>query len=76
MCDYAEATDSIDMVEKLSSKRWSQCKDEDTIDFPPHIKPSEIQNGIKNGKLVQGTFLASRDNCLEATVNTDSSTVS
>lgn len=36
--------------------------------FPEHLPLSKIQAGIKNGSFLQGTFRASRDNYLEATV--------
>ncbi|KAF3708111.1 Exosome complex exonuclease RRP44 [Channa argus] len=36
--------------------------------FPEHLPLSRIQAGIKNGSFLQGTFRASRDNYLEATV--------
>uniref|UniRef100_A0A8D0AQL0 Protein DIS3 homolog n=1 Tax=Sander lucioperca TaxID=283035 RepID=A0A8D0AQL0_SANLU len=36
--------------------------------FPEHLPLSRIQAGIKSGAFVQGTFRASRDNYLEATV--------
>ncbi|TWW78245.1 Exosome complex exonuclease RRP44 [Takifugu flavidus] len=36
--------------------------------FAEHLPLSVIQTGIKNGSLLQGTFRASRDNYLEATV--------
>lgn len=36
--------------------------------FPEHLPLSTIQIGIKNGSFLQGTFRASRDNYLEATV--------
>ncbi|XP_072556676.1 exosome complex exonuclease RRP44 [Paramormyrops kingsleyae] len=36
--------------------------------FPEHLPLSRIQAGIKSGSLLQGTFRASRDNYLEATV--------
>ncbi|KAM9804414.1 exosome complex exonuclease RRP44 [Neosynchiropus ocellatus] len=36
--------------------------------FPEHLPLSKVQAGIKNGSFVQGTFRASRDNYLEATV--------
>ncbi|XP_034754095.1 exosome complex exonuclease RRP44 [Etheostoma cragini] len=36
--------------------------------FPEHLPLSKIQAGIKSGAFVQGTFRASRDNYLEATV--------
>ncbi|KAM3863248.1 exosome complex exonuclease RRP44 isoform 1-T1 [Diretmus argenteus] len=36
--------------------------------FPEHLPLSRIQGGIKSGSFLQGTFRASRDNYLEATV--------
>lgn len=36
--------------------------------FPEHLPLSKIQAGIKSGSFLQGTFRASRDNYLEATV--------
>ncbi|KAK2526992.1 Dis3 [Columba guinea] len=38
------------------------------IIFPEHIPLSKLQQGIKSGIYVQGTYRASRDNYLEATV--------
>uniref|UniRef100_A0A069DZM9 Protein DIS3 homolog n=1 Tax=Panstrongylus megistus TaxID=65343 RepID=A0A069DZM9_9HEMI len=70
--EYAEGTDSVDLIERLSSKRWSELKGEDCTDvYPAHLTPSAIQAGLKAGNLVQGSFFASRDNCLEANVVTD-----
>nr|CAD7439536.1 unnamed protein product [Timema bartmani] len=37
--------------------------------FPPHLTPTQIHEGIKSARLMQGTFLASRDNFLEGQVN-------
>lgn len=36
--------------------------------FPEHLPLSRIQAGIKSGSFLQGTFRASRDNYLEASV--------
>lgn len=36
--------------------------------YPEHLPLSKIQAGIKSGSFIQGTFRASRDNYLEATV--------
>ncbi|XP_061767684.1 exosome complex exonuclease RRP44 isoform X4 [Nerophis ophidion] len=36
--------------------------------FPEHLPLSRIQAGIKSGSFIQGTFKASRENYLEATV--------
>lgn len=39
--------------------------------FPPHLPPAQIHDGIKAGKLLQGTFYASRENFLEGHVNVE-----
>lgn len=39
--------------------------------FPPHFTPAEINQGIKSKELLQGTYLASRDNFLEGFVNVE-----
>uniref|UniRef100_A0A8C3ANB8 Exosome complex exonuclease RRP44 n=1 Tax=Cyclopterus lumpus TaxID=8103 RepID=A0A8C3ANB8_CYCLU len=41
---------------------------DDKVLFPEHLPLSRIQAGIKSGTFLQGTFRASRDNYLEATV--------
>lgn len=40
--------------------------------FPPHLSTVELLNGIKEGRLHQGTFRASRENFLEGFVNVES----
>lgn len=39
--------------------------------FPPHLSNVELLTGIRDGKLYQGTFRASRDNFLEGFINVD-----
>jgi hypothetical protein len=39
--------------------------------FPVHLPPEEVHIGVKSGKLLRGTFFASRDNFLEGSVNID-----
>jgi hypothetical protein len=39
--------------------------------FPSHLTPSQIHQGIKSRKLLQGSFLASRENFLEGQVNVE-----
>jgi len=39
--------------------------------FPCHLTPTEVHNGISSGKLLQGTFLSSRENFLEGNVNVE-----
>ena len=44
----------------LSDLRFSE--------FPPHLPMAEIQEGVKTGKLKQGTFFVSAYNCREGSV--------
>ncbi|KAG4065176.1 hypothetical protein HA402_007573 [Bradysia odoriphaga] len=39
--------------------------------YPPHLTPSQIHEGIKDGRLHQGSFVASRENYLEGSVNVE-----
>jgi exosome complex exonuclease DIS3/RRP44 len=39
-----------------------------TIIFPEHLSMADIQSGLKSGRLYQGSYQASRENYLEATV--------
>jgi exosome complex exonuclease DIS3/RRP44 len=39
--------------------------------FPAHLPLSEVQRGLKSGRLVQGTYQASRENYLEGNVMTE-----
>ncbi len=53
------------------------CKSESHFDessreiFPCHLTPVQIHDGIKSGKLLQGSFQASRENFLEGQVNVE-----
>ncbi|XP_014483626.1 PREDICTED: exosome complex exonuclease RRP44 [Dinoponera quadriceps] len=71
MEDYvASLEDANFLLDKL-------CKRSYTLDsqgpdlFPCHLPPAEIHDGISSGKLLQGTFLASRENFLEGNVNVE-----
>ncbi|KAJ8940815.1 hypothetical protein NQ314_010573 [Rhamnusium bicolor] len=58
------------LEDKLSRKDFHI--DSNTKDvFPPHLTNVELLTGVKEGKLYQGTFRASRDNFLEGFVNVD-----
>ena len=37
--------------------------------YPEHLSLSEVQRGIKSGKYLQGSFMASRENYLEGNVS-------
>lgn len=59
------------LEDKLSRKEFyieSTMKDI----YPPHLTNVQLLNGVKEGKLYQGSFRASRDNFLEGFVNVES----
>lgn len=58
------------LQDKLSLKGFSSQDKKEAI-FPPHLTVTEIHDGIKSGKLVQGSFAASRENYLEGFVNVE-----
>ncbi len=57
-----------DRSEEISEKALQNPAKFKEIIFPEHLRLSEIQSGLKSGRLLQGAFQASRDNYLEATV--------
>ena len=61
----AAKEDQSEVISEKSLKNAAKFKE---IIFPEHLRLSEIQQGLKSGRLIQGTFQVSRDNYLEATV--------
>ncbi|XP_065668726.1 exosome complex exonuclease RRP44 isoform X2 [Hydra vulgaris] len=55
------------LIDKLAKTVYLE-KNEGNAIFPEHLPLSDIQNGVKSGKYLQGTFFASRENYMEATV--------
>lgn len=69
--DYVRSLDKYPTLQdKLSLKGFSSQDNKAAI-FPPHLTISEIHDGIKTGKLLQGSFAASRENYLEGFVNVE-----
>jgi len=65
---YVSGLNNVILTDKLSNQ---SCMIEETSKepiFPPHLTPAQIHQGIKSGKLMQGTFFASNDNFLEGNV--------
>ncbi|ESN99274.1 hypothetical protein HELRODRAFT_189048 [Helobdella robusta] len=60
-------TDLKDRLAAIQEDMEVDGKEKDL--FPEHLPLSAIQKGLKSGQLLQGTFQASRENYLEATVN-------
>ncbi|KMQ94973.1 exosome complex exonuclease rrp44 [Lasius niger] len=69
--------DYIASLENSSFLLDKLCKRSYTLDtqgrelFPCHLTPVEVHDGVSSGKLLQGTFLASRENFLEGNVNVE-----
>ena len=67
--EYCDALlDCPGLVDKLS-KRDVTTTTKSQIIFPEHLSISKIHAGIRSGKLLQGTFQASRENYLEGSVS-------
>lgn len=58
------------LIDKLARKSFENEKESLPL-FPVHLSPSEILEGIRNQKLLQGAFQASRENFLEGSVNVE-----
>lgn len=61
---------NIGLLDKLCRKDFHKTEDEENI-YPSHLTMTQIHDGIKSGKLHQGTFYASRENFLEGSVNVE-----
>lgn len=67
--DYIEnVTGFVGLIDKLSKNVIPESCNQDAL-YPAHLTPIQIHDGIKNQKLHQGTFHASRDNFLEGTAS-------
>ncbi|KAJ8302790.1 hypothetical protein KUTeg_019186 [Tegillarca granosa] len=60
--------DSSSLVDRLAQS-GQNVSYRDKVEFPEHLSLSVIQKGIKSGKYVQGSYMASRENYLEAYVS-------
>ena len=67
--DYIENVNGFPgLSDKLSKNVIPESCSKDAL-YPAHLTPIQIHSGIRNGKLYQGTFHASRDNFLEGTAS-------
>lgn len=72
MEEYVKSLEnSTDLIDKLSKVSYDFGGDKGKPIYPCHLTPAELHDAIKNGRLQQGTFLASRENFMEGTVNVD-----
>lgn len=71
MEDYIASLENASfLLDKLSKRSYSSDIQGPEL-FPCHLSPTDVHNGILSGKLLQGTFLASRENFLEGNVNVE-----
>lgn len=71
VADYVKSlVDHPELQDKLAHKNYDLESSKVAL-FPPHLPPNEIHIGIKNGKILQGSFMASRENYLEGSVNVE-----
>ncbi|KAH0953363.1 hypothetical protein HN011_004299 [Eciton burchellii] len=71
MEDYiASLENSAFLLDKLCKRSYILDTQSPEL-FPCHLTPTEVHNGISSGKLLQGTFLSSRENFLEGNVNVE-----
>jgi exosome complex exonuclease DIS3/RRP44 len=69
--DYVKSLSETPFLQdKLSLKEYGSEHNNNPL-FPPHLTLVHIHDGIKNGKLYQGSFAASRENFLEGNVNVE-----
>ncbi|KAK0085395.1 hypothetical protein PV325_005305 [Microctonus aethiopoides] len=59
------------LIDKLCKKNYVMEGGRGEPLFPSHLTPAQLHDGIKNGRLHQGTFVASRENFLEGSVNVE-----
>lgn len=72
MQDYISSLENPGfLLDKLSRKSYEVDGDSREPLFPCHLPPSQLHDGIKCGKFMQGTFMASRENFLEGSVNVE-----
>ncbi|XP_071443528.1 exosome complex exonuclease RRP44 [Hetaerina americana] len=54
-----------------NKRKDSKDKDKSSALYPLHLTPAQVREGVKSGRLLQGSFLASRENFLEGNVNVE-----
>ncbi|XP_075920884.1 exosome complex exonuclease RRP44-like [Petromyzon marinus] len=59
--------DNPELIDRLALAT-EQDVVESRVIFPEHLPLSQLQQGVRSGRFVQGTFLASRENYLEGTL--------
>lgn len=63
-------TETPYLQDKLCIKEYTSESDKLPV-YPPHLTLVQMHDGIKNGKFYQGSFIASRENFLEGSINVE-----
>ncbi|KZC14228.1 PREDICTED: exosome complex exonuclease RRP44 [Dufourea novaeangliae] len=71
MEDYVMSLENSSFLADKLCKRTYGAETGGQEFFPCHCTPVQLHDGIKNGKFLQGTFAASRENFLEGYVNAE-----
>lgn len=61
--------DNGTLLDRLAHVGTGLVVEDHRVQFPEHLSLVELQRGIKSGRYLQGSFLASRENYLEANVS-------
>lgn len=67
--EYVKSLENWGHLVDLLSQSQISVHTQDRLLFPEHLPLSEVQRGIKVGRYLQGSFMASRENYLEANVS-------
>ena len=59
-----------DLLDKISRKNYNFESNKNAL-FPSHLSITQIHEGIKSTKYYQGSFISSRENYLEGSVNVE-----
>ena len=59
------------LIDLLVKEKSQEDVKSSLFHYPPHLKLSLIQAGLKSGKYLQGKFHASRENYLEASISVE-----
>jgi len=69
--DYVKSLKGYPELQDKLASLSSETDDNRKTLFPEHWAPAKLLSGVKSGKILQGTFYASRENFLEGSVNVE-----
>ncbi|GAB0096732.1 RRP44 [Sergentomyia squamirostris] len=69
--EYVKSLKDHPQLQDKLSKKFEDTDGNKPDLFPLHLSPSQIHEGVRSGKLLQGSFMRSRENYLEGFVNVE-----